>query len=60
MSYIELQKGERVMDTKRKISAKKDDLRYNEFLKYLQKRMKELERDERKFREDIIKEKKVN
>jgi hypothetical protein len=56
------QEKERVMETtaKKRLTAKKDDLRYNDFLKYLQKRMKELERDERKFREDIIKEKKIN
>jgi hypothetical protein len=48
------------MEEKRKIEAKKDDVRYNEFLKYLQKRMKELERDEKRFREAIIKERKVN
>lgn len=48
------------METKKRFAAKKDDIRYNEFLKYLQKRMKELERDEKKFRDDIIKEKKVN
>ena len=48
------------METKRKIAAKKEDIRYNEFLKYLQKRLKELERDEKKFRESILKERKVN
>jgi|GEM_PF-5470926 len=46
--------------TKKILPERRDDARYNEFLKYLQKRMKELERDEKKFREDIIKEKKVN
>jgi hypothetical protein len=51
---------ERVMETKGKIAAKKEDIRYNEFLKYLQKRLKELERDEKKFRESILKERKVN
>jgi hypothetical protein len=48
------------MEIKRKIAEKKDDIRYNEFLKYLQKRMKELEREEKKFRDAIIKERKVN
>lgn len=48
------------METKRKIEAKKEDIRYNEFLKYLQKRMKELERDEKKFRDAMIRERKIN
>jgi len=49
------------MTSKRKIDVdKKSDIRYNEFLKYLQKRMKELERDEKKFRDAVIKGKKVN
>jgi hypothetical protein len=49
------------MTSKRKTDdARKSDMRYNEFLKYLQKRMKELERDEKKFRDAITKERKVN
>lgn len=40
--------------------VKKEELRYNEFLRYLQKRMKELERDEKMFRDAIIKDKKIN
>ncbi|HEX9740879.1 MAG TPA: hypothetical protein VGA29_08890 [Ignavibacteriaceae bacterium] len=48
------------MELKIKAAEKKDDIRYNEFLKYLQKRMKELERDEKRFRDTIIKERKVN
>ncbi len=49
------------MTSKRKTEAdKKADIRYNEFLKYLQKRMKELEMDEKKFRDAITKERKVN
>ena len=49
------------MTSKRKNDdARKSDIRYNEFLKYLQKRMKELERDEKKFRDAVMKEKKVN
>lgn len=39
---------------------KKANPRYNEFLKYIQKRIKELERDEKKFREAVMKERKVN
>jgi len=55
------QKGERVMNSKTKTDAdKKSEIRYNEFLIYLQKRMKELERDEKKFRDAITKERKVN
>lgn len=55
------QRKERVMTSKRKTEAdKKADIRYNEFLKYLQKRMKELEMDEKKFRDAITKERKVN
>ena len=49
------------MTSKRKSEEdKKNDVRYNEFMKYLQKRMKELERDEKRFRDAIIKERKVN
>ena len=48
------------MESTIKTAEKKDDIRYNEFLKYLQKRMKELERDEKRFRDTIIKERKVN
>lgn len=49
------------MNSKTKTDAdKKSEIRYNEFLKYLQKRMKELERDEKKFRDAITKERKVN
>ncbi len=47
------------MESKQKIDTKRD-ARHNEFLKYLQKRMRELERDEKKFRETIIKERKIN
>jgi hypothetical protein len=53
-------KGES-MEIKTKAAAlKKEEIRYNEFLRYLQKRMKELERDEKMFRDAIIKDKKVN
>jgi len=48
------------MESTIKTAEKKDDIRYNEFLKYLQKRLKELERDEKKFRESILKGRKVN
>ena len=49
------------MTSKRKTEAeRKSDIRYNEFLKFLQKRMKDLERDEKKFRDAIMKEKKIN
>ncbi len=49
------------MISKRKTNAdKKTETRYDEFLKYLQKRMKELEQDEKKFRDAIIKERKIN
>lgn len=49
------------METKRKNEfLKKEDARYNAFVKYLQKRMKELEKEEKQFRETIIKEKKFS
>jgi hypothetical protein len=52
---------ERVMTSKRKTEIeKKKEIRYNEFMRYLQKRMKELARDEKKFRDAIMKERKIN
>jgi hypothetical protein len=57
---LDFRKKERGMESTIKTAEKKDDIRYNEFLKYLQKRLKELERDEKKFRESILKGRKVN
>jgi hypothetical protein len=57
---LDYRKKERGMESTIKTAEKKDDIRYNEFLKYLQKRLKELERDEKKFRESILKGRKVN
>jgi hypothetical protein len=59
--YIGNQKGESKMTSQRPPEPlKRESIRRNEFLKYLQKRMKELEKEEKKFREIVNKEKKVN
>lgn len=45
------------MNTKRKSEfLKNEDARYDAFIKYLRKRMKELEKEEEKFRENVKKE----
>jgi hypothetical protein len=48
------------MNSKRKNEFLKKDARYTAFLKYLERRMKELESEEKKFRETAIKAKKIN
>jgi hypothetical protein len=47
------------MNKIKKIASKKHDQRYNEFLKYIQKRMKELAKDEKKFRDALTEGKKL-
>lgn len=49
-----------IQQPKPNLPPKRQDSRYNEFLKYLQKRMRELSLEEKKFREMISKEKKHN
>jgi len=59
MHYLPNERRESMAE-KRKIEAlhRRVNTRNDEFMKYLQKRMKELEMEEKKFREDIIKERK--
>ena len=41
-------------------SSEEEKIRYREFLKYLRKRMKELEKEEKRFREAITRARNIN